>query len=441
MAGSRRVGSGRCGGSRSAARTWCRCPTAGASSNLIEIGGRRDGMVEAYRLTVLQDAGAYPTVGAVLVVPHPGHGPGHLRHRPGRVQRQGGGDQHHRRSRPTGVPADPRRAPPSSGPWTCSPPRSGWTRSRCVARNLIPPTPFPYTTKTDAIYDSGDYAGRPRPGAGGGRLRRAARRAGQRRRAAGDPVQLGIGVSSYVEVTAGPSPGETEFAKVEVHPDGRATVFTGSSAHGQGHRTSWAMIASDLTGIAMADIDVVGRRHRPGRRGRPARSARVRCRSGGAAVLHRHGGAGRAGPRRSPPSCSRPTRDDVVLDLASGQFHVDRHPGGDPDVGRGGHRPASGRPVDPGGDRPGARRPRSPQPRPRTRSAPTWPWWRSTPRPARSGSARWSPATTPAHRQPADRRGTAPRRHRPGRGPGPARGGRASTTTATPSRRTSPTTP
>src|SRR5207237_7222531 len=34
----------------------------------VELGGSRDGRVEAYRLGVLADAGAYPTVGAVL--PH-----------------------------------------------------------------------------------------------------------------------------------------------------------------------------------------------------------------------------------------------------------------------------------------------------------------------------------------------------------------------------------
>src|SRR3546814_11148760 len=32
----------------------------------VEIGGRRDGRVEAYRLTVLQDGGAYPPMGPVL---------------------------------------------------------------------------------------------------------------------------------------------------------------------------------------------------------------------------------------------------------------------------------------------------------------------------------------------------------------------------------------
>ena len=63
----------------------------------------------------------------------------------------------------------------------------------------------------------------------------------ERRREAGDTRQLGIGLASYVEITAADAAaGET--AKVEVHDDGTATVYTGSSAHGQGHHTAFAMI-------------------------------------------------------------------------------------------------------------------------------------------------------------------------------------------------------
>jgi carbon-monoxide dehydrogenase large subunit len=66
---------------------------------------------------------------------------------------------------------------------------------------------------------------------------------------------MGIGVSVYVEITGGNSAGEV--ATITVHPSGRATVYTGTSPHGQGHVTSWSMIASDATGIAIDDIDVV----------------------------------------------------------------------------------------------------------------------------------------------------------------------------------------
>ena len=59
-------------------------------------------------------------------------------------------------------------------------------------------------------------------------------------------MQLGIGVASYVEITAGGS--SEEYAAVTVHADGSATVAAGTAAHGQGHATSYAMIVSAATG-------------------------------------------------------------------------------------------------------------------------------------------------------------------------------------------------
>jgi len=75
------------------------------------------------------------------------------------------------------------------------------------------------------------------------------------RRANNDPKQLGIGVSVYVEITGGVGTGEA--AKVEVLDDGSARVYTGTSPHGQGHDTSWSMLASEQTGIPMDKIELV----------------------------------------------------------------------------------------------------------------------------------------------------------------------------------------
>ena len=66
------------------------------------------------------------------------------------------------------------------------------------------------------------------------------------RRASGDRWQLGIGVAVYVEITAGG--GSQEYGSVEVHRDGTATIRVGTSAHGQGHATAFAMIVSDRLG-------------------------------------------------------------------------------------------------------------------------------------------------------------------------------------------------
>ena len=79
-----------------------------------------------------------------------------------------------------------------------------------------------------------------------------------KRRAAGDVGQLGIGWSCYVEITGAgmEAGGPRENATVEVHPDGSATILTGTSPHGQGHATVWAMLASDELGIGVGKITV-----------------------------------------------------------------------------------------------------------------------------------------------------------------------------------------
>ena len=114
-------------------------------------------------------------------------------------------------------------------------------------RNLLPKFTEPHRTKFGALYDTGDYAAaldKVLAAAGYDELRRE--QAG--RRARGDTVALGIGLASYVEIT-GMGDGEEappqENATVEVHPDGTATILTGTSPHGQGHATAWAMLASD----------------------------------------------------------------------------------------------------------------------------------------------------------------------------------------------------
>ncbi|MGA9277609.1 xanthine dehydrogenase family protein molybdopterin-binding subunit [Ilumatobacter sp.] len=121
-------------------------------------------------------------------------------------------------------------------------------------RNLLGDDVFPFTTLTGNTYDSGRYAVP---------LDRAAEVVGYEtlraeqveRRAADDRSLLGIGVASYVEITAGGGP--TEFGAVDVHPDGSATVHAGTQNHGQGHQTAFAMLVSDQTGIPVDRIALV----------------------------------------------------------------------------------------------------------------------------------------------------------------------------------------
>jgi len=122
-------------------------------------------------------------------------------------------------------------------------------------RNFLAPSAFPLTTPTGANYDSGEYekaldAALTAAGYQDLRAEQA------RRRAANDAKQLGIGVSSYVEVTA-PIGLHTEFGAVEVHDDGTASCYVGTSVHGQGHHTAFAMLASEVLGIPMDKINLV----------------------------------------------------------------------------------------------------------------------------------------------------------------------------------------
>lgn len=118
-------------------------------------------------------------------------------------------------------------------------------------RNLIRPDEFPFRTVTGMVYDVGDYE---RP------LNEALRVADYEallaeqaeRRARGDRIQLGVGISTYVEITAGGPGGE--FGSVEVHEDGSATIRVGTAASGQGHATAFSMIVSDHLGIPIERI-------------------------------------------------------------------------------------------------------------------------------------------------------------------------------------------
>jgi carbon-monoxide dehydrogenase large subunit len=120
-------------------------------------------------------------------------------------------------------------------------------------RNFISKDAFPHTTVTHAAYDSGDYEGA---------LELALRSAGydelraeqQRRREEGGAKQLGIGLSCYVEITNGVA--ESEFGEVEITPEGGAIVRTGSFSHGQGHETTFAMIAAERLGLPLDKVVV-----------------------------------------------------------------------------------------------------------------------------------------------------------------------------------------
>ncbi len=248
-------------------------------------------------------------------------------------------------------------------------------------RNLLPPDAFPHTTLTGASYDTGEYAH-----ALAEALRIAdydALRAEQElRRKRGDVVQLGIGLACYVEITGG---GSGEYGAVDVAADGTVTVRAGTSAHGQGHATSFAMIVADRLGVPMtsirfeqSDTAVVPRGQGTG----GSRSLQLGEAPSAAPPTGCSSGAG-----RSPPGCWRSAPRTSWSRTARSPSAVC------PARACPGPRSRSPlrRPVSPWGPSTTTSRRAPPSP-----SGPTCPWSRSTPRPGWSPRAATSRSTTAA---------------------------------------------
>lgn len=131
-------------------------------------------------------------------------------------------------------------------------------------KNLIQPDEFPFTNPFGLEYDSGNYQAT---------LDKALqifnyeefRRDQENLRKQGK--YIGVGFSTYVEMCGlGPSEvagavgfqgGLWESATVRVHPTGKVSVFTGASPHGQGEETTFAQIVAEELGIAIDDIEVI----------------------------------------------------------------------------------------------------------------------------------------------------------------------------------------
>jgi carbon-monoxide dehydrogenase large subunit len=133
-------------------------------------------------------------------------------------------------------------------------------------KNWINHDEFPFTTVAGLTYDSGNYE------AATARAMElfgydALRAEQAKRRESNDPVQLGIGISTFTEM-CGLAPsrvlgslsygaGGWEAASIRMLPTGKVEVVTGSSPHGQGHVTAWSQIAADALGVPFDDVEVI----------------------------------------------------------------------------------------------------------------------------------------------------------------------------------------
>jgi aerobic carbon-monoxide dehydrogenase large subunit len=225
-----------------------------AQRHVIKVGGTKDGRILAYRLDIVQDTGAYARMGGFLpfLTSLMAAGPYAIPQvqtayrvvvtntTPISAYRGAG--------RPEATAAVERAVDLFAA-------EIGMDPAEVRRINLVPPDKFPYSSPCGAVYDTGDYVtalDKVLTAAGYTELR--AEQA--RRRERGDVLQLGLGLASYVEITAADAAGG-ETARLIVHGDGTATVYTGSSAHGQGHHTAWAMLVQSELGIPMANVTVI----------------------------------------------------------------------------------------------------------------------------------------------------------------------------------------
>ena len=113
---------------------------------------------------------------------------------------------------------------------------------------------LPFTTATGAIYDSGDYAAALRKAVDLVGLEEVRRQQEDRRTEGGRPI--GVGIGAFVE-RAGGQVDTGEYARVEVDPDGKVTVRTGSTSSGQGHETVWPEVVASALGMPADRVSLV----------------------------------------------------------------------------------------------------------------------------------------------------------------------------------------
>jgi carbon-monoxide dehydrogenase large subunit len=224
-----------------------------AQVQYVELGVMNDGTITGLRVRLVGDGGAYPNIGALL---------------PAGTRRMSNGTYRLPKLR-FDIAVAVTNTTPTGAYRGAGRPEAASLIERIVdqaalelgidpvemrRRNFLTNDVFPFKTLTGVTYDSGDYTKALDEAvliAGYDELR--AEQASRRER--GDRLQLGIGVASYIEVTSGG--GGSEYAAVEVHPDGSATMKAGTSAHGQGHESTYAMIVADRTGIPVDRINLI----------------------------------------------------------------------------------------------------------------------------------------------------------------------------------------
>jgi carbon-monoxide dehydrogenase large subunit len=118
-------------------------------------------------------------------------------------------------------------------------------------KNFIKPKQMPYTTPTDKVYDSGEFAAHMARAQDVGDWKGFRKRWAQARRR---NKLRGIGLATYIEVCGGAGP---QLAVVRLERDGNAKVVIGSQSTGQGHQTAYAQLIAEHLDLPPNRVTVV----------------------------------------------------------------------------------------------------------------------------------------------------------------------------------------
>ncbi len=225
----------------------------------VEIGAKKDGTITGYKVTQYVDTGAYLSVfssfmASAYVVAAGAYDLKNVSFRTvGVLTNTTPTDAYRGAGRPEATHAIERAVDLVAH-------RLGMDPADIRRKNFT--TQFPHANYLGMTYDTGDYDKALKAAlekVGYADLRRKQQELRKQGR------YLGIGVSTWIEVCGfGPSAvtavheplALVETAVVRVHPTGSASVFVGTSPHGQGHATSFAQIAADTLGIPYDAVEV-----------------------------------------------------------------------------------------------------------------------------------------------------------------------------------------
>jgi carbon-monoxide dehydrogenase large subunit len=223
--------------------------THGRSQRIrVRLGGDSDGRISSAKIDIVGDVGAYPNTGSRIpfftqFVAQGAYDIEHLEVRAAAfVTNKAPTGPYRGAGRPEAAIAIERAVDAFAN-------EVGMKPEEVRRRNFVSSSQMPFTTRTGALYDSGDYLAAMELALETVDIDHWRAEQQERRQRGGKP--LGIGIASFIERAGGGG----EYGKVELLRDGSIVVRTGSTSAGQGHRTVWSQIAASVFSVPVDRIE------------------------------------------------------------------------------------------------------------------------------------------------------------------------------------------